>query len=104
MKKVVYSISKLNKFGSNKMTGVGFITESDLVIACVSQKGNPYIRIFEDCVKSCHTIPNRDGEYKGVHYEMREVEYETRNGSGEFTGHDKREVEIEYSVWYKLVD
>ena len=42
MKRVVYSISKLNKFGSNKMTGVGFITESDLVIACVSQKGNPY--------------------------------------------------------------
>ena len=67
MKKVVYSISKLNRFGNNKMTGVGFITESDLVIACVSQKGNPYIRVFEDCVKSCHAIPNRDGEYKGVH-------------------------------------
>ena len=81
MKKVVYSISKLNKFGNTKMTGVGFITESDLVIACVSQKGNPYIRVFEDCVKNCHAIPNRD----------------------EFTGYDKREIEIEYSVWYKLV-
>ena len=54
MKKVVYSISKLNKFGSTKMTGVGFITDSDLIIACVSQKGNPYIRVFEDCVKNCH--------------------------------------------------
>lgn len=43
MKKVVYSISKFNKFGSNKMSGVGFITDKDLVIACVSQKGNPYI-------------------------------------------------------------
>ena len=42
MKKVVYSISRLSRFGNNKMTGVGFITESDLVIACVSQKGNPY--------------------------------------------------------------
>ena len=104
MKKVVYSISRLNKFGNTKMTGVGFITESDLVIACVSQKGNPYIRVFEDCVKNCHAIPNRDGEFKGAHYEIREVEYETRNGSGEFTGYDKREVEIEYSVWYKLVD
>ena len=60
MKKVVYSISKLNKFGSNKMTGVGFITESDLVIACVSQKGNPYIRVVEDLVKICHAIPNRE--------------------------------------------
>ena len=54
MKKVVYSISKLNKFGSTKMTGVGFITDSDLIIACVSQKGNPYSRVFEDCVKNCH--------------------------------------------------
>ena len=85
MKKVVYSISK------------------DLIIACVSQKGNPYIRVFEDCVKNCHAIPNRDGEFKGAHYEIREIEVETKNGSGEFTGYDKREIEIEYSVWYKLV-
>ena len=51
MKKVVYSISKLSRFGSTKMTGVGFITDEDLIIACVSQKGNPYIRVFEDCVR-----------------------------------------------------
>ena len=103
MKKVVYSISRLSRFGSNKMTGVGFITESDLIIACVSQKGNPYIRVFEDCVQNCLAIPNRDGEFKGAHYEIREIEVETKNGSGEFTGYDKREIEIEYSVWYKLV-
>ena len=82
MKKVVYSISRFGKFGNTKMTGVGFITDKDLIIACVSQKGNPYIRVFEDCVKNCHAISNRDGE---------------------FTGYDKREIEIEYSVWYKLV-
>ena len=89
MKKVVYSISRLSRFGNNKMTGVGFITDEDLVIACVSQKGNPYIRVFEDCVKGCHPVA--------------EIEVETKNGSGEFTGYDKREIEIEYSVWYKLV-
>ena len=103
MKKVVYSISKFNKFGSNKMSGVGFITDKDLVIACVSQKGNPYIRVFEDCVKDCHPVAGKEGEFKGPHYEIREVEVETKNGSGEFTGYDKREIEIEYSVWYKLV-
>ena len=92
MKKVVYSISKFNKFGSNKMSGVGFI------IACVSQKGNPYIRVFEDCVKNCHAIQGRDGEFKGSHYEIREVEFE-KNGS-----YETREIEVEYSVWYKLVD
>ena len=97
MKKVVYIISKLNKFGSTKMTGVGFITDSDLIIACVSQKGNPYIRVFEDCVKNCHAIPKRDGELKGAHYEICEAEVD-KNGS-----YDTREIETEYSVWDKLV-
>ena len=56
MKKVVYSVSRNNRFGSNKLTGVGFITDADLIIACVSKKGNAYIRVFEDCVKNCHAI------------------------------------------------
>ena len=52
MKKVVYSVSRTNRFGSTKMSGLGFITESDLITACVSKKGNAYIRVFEDCVKN----------------------------------------------------
>ena len=43
MKKVVYSVSKINRFENNRMTGVGFITDEDLVIVCVSRKGNAYI-------------------------------------------------------------
>ena len=50
MQKVVYSVSRLNRFGNTKMTGVGFITDSDLITACVSKKGKAYIRVFEDCV------------------------------------------------------
>ena len=65
MKKVVYSVSRNNRFGSNKLTGVGFITDADLIIACVSKKGNAYSRVFEDCVKNCHAIQGRDGEFKG---------------------------------------
>lgn len=60
MQKVVYSVSKLNRFGNTKMTGVGFITDSDLITACVSKKGNAYIRVFEDCVKNCHAVSGRD--------------------------------------------
>ncbi|HIU58755.1 MAG TPA: hypothetical protein IAC57_01510 [Candidatus Scatosoma pullistercoris] len=104
MKKVVYSVSRNNRFGSNKLTGVGFITDADLIIACVSKKGNAYIRVFEDCVKSCHAIPNREVEFKGAHYEIREVEFEKKNSSGESTGYETREIEVEYSIWYKLVD
>ena len=104
MKKVVYSVSKINRFGNNRMTGVGFITDEDLVIACVSRKGNAYIRVFEGCVKNCHAIPGRDGEFKGAHYEIREAEFEKKNSCGESTGHETREIEVEYSVWYKLLD
>ena len=104
MKKVVYSVSGNNRYGSIKLTGLGFITESDLIIACISKKGNAYIRIFEDCVKNCHAVSGRDGEFKGAHYEIREVEFEKKNSSGESTGYETREIEVEYSVWYKLVD
>lgn len=103
MQKVVYSVSRLNRFGNTKMTGVGFITDSDLITACVSKKGNAYIRVFEDCVKNCHAVSGRDGEFKGAHHEIREVEFETKNSSGESTGYDTREIEVEYSIWYKIV-
>ena len=103
MQKVVYSVSRLNRFGNTKMTGVGFITDSDLITACVSKKGNAYIRVFEDCIKNCHAVSGRDGEFKGAHYEILEVEFETKNPSDESTGYDTREIEVEYSVWYKIV-
>ena len=103
MKKVVYSVSKTNRNGSTKMTGLGFITENDLIIACTSKNGKAYIRVFEDCVKDCHAVSGREGEFKGAHYEIREIEVETKNSSGEFTGYEKKEIEIGYSVWYKLV-
>ena len=104
MKKVVYSVSRTNRFGSTKMSGLGFITESDLITACVSKKGNAYIRVFEDCVKNCHAVSGRDGEFKGAHYEIREVEFETKTPSGEHAGYDTREIEVEYSIWYKIVN
>ena len=104
MKKVVYSVSRTNRYGSTKMTGLGFVTDSDLIIAQNGKSGKAYIRVFEDCVKHCHAIQGREGEFKGAHYEIREVEFETKTSSGESTGYETREVEIEYSIWYKYVD
>jgi len=99
MKKVVYGVSRYVKGDITKITGIGYITDTDLVIACMSKKGTPYIKVFEDCVKDCHPIPNRDKEYKGGYYEIREVEFEQENGSKE-----TREITIEYNIWYKLAD
>ena len=100
MKKVVYSVSRTNRYGSTKMTGLGFVTESDLI----SKSGKAYIRVFKECVKNCHAVPNRPDEFKGTLYEIREIEVETKNSSGESTGYETREFEVEYSVWYKFVD
>ena len=115
MKKVVYSVSRTNRYGSTKMTGLGFVTESDLIIACNGKSGKAYIRVFKECgkayirvfkecVKNCHAVPNRPDEFKGTLYEIREIEVETKNSSGESTGYETREFEVEYSVWYKFVD
>ena len=103
MMKVVYSVTKSGKFES-KLTGIGFITETDLVIACVSKNGKPYIRIFEDCVKNCHPIAGRENEYRGAHYEIREIEVQTASSGGDDTGIEKREIELNYRIWYKITD
>lgn len=103
MKKVVYSVTRSGK-AESKLTGIGFITESDLVIACVSKNGKPYIRIFEDCVKNCHPIIGRKNEYRGAHYEIREIEVQTTNSSGDSKGYEKREIELNCRIWYKITD
>lgn len=56
MKEVVYSISKPNKLEDGRLTGIGCITDEDLIIAAISKNGKPYIRVFEDCLKDCHPI------------------------------------------------
>ena len=99
MQKVVFSVIKAGGY-ENKMSGVGYITDEDLLIPAISKNGKPYIRVFQDCIRYCHKIANENEEYKGTFYELREIEFEVRNGSG----YEKREVEITYYIWYKLAD
>ena len=37
MKKVVYSVSRYRKEEIVKLTGLGYITDTDLIIACVNR-------------------------------------------------------------------
>lgn len=104
MKKVVFSVTKQGRYENTKTTGVGYITDTDLITACVSKNGKPYIRVFENCVKNCHAISGRDNEYRGAHYEIREIEFEKKTSRGDSTGYETREVEINYSIWYKITD
>ena len=43
MKKVTFSIKKRN---SDKITGVGYITDEDLLIPAISKNNKPYIRLI----------------------------------------------------------
>lgn len=58
MKKVVYSVTKVGRNENTKMTGLGYITNKDLIIACISKNGKLYIRVFEDCVNESFTTLN----------------------------------------------
>ena len=74
MKKVVYSVTRYGKTGQTKVTGLGYITDTDLIIACQSKENKPYIRVFEDCIKDCHPIPYKPGEHTGGYYEIRDFD------------------------------
>ena len=100
MQKVVYSISKVNK--DEKLKGVGYLVEGNLLIPSTSNKGNAYIRVFEGVSEKCRAIANTDNEFKGymtVAYENIHVYNKEKNS------YDTLDyVETTYHIWYKLID
>ena len=90
MKKVVYSIRKVKGNFDEKISGIGFLNdEGTLFCKCVSKNGKRYTRAFDDVEKNCHPIIGKENEFKG--YVTMYYEY------------DGRDIEVEYSVWYKTV-
>ena len=99
MKKVYYSVKRYKRNEMIEQKGVGYITDTDLVIACISQNNKPYIRVFEDCIKDCNPIPFRPNEYQGGYYEIREIDIDTGKDN-----YEKREVQLDYKIWYKIIE
>ena len=90
MKKVVYSIKK-GRNPDEKLSGFGFINdEGTLLCKCVSKTGKRYTRAFDEVEQHCHPIIGKENEFKG--YVTMYYEY------------DRRDIEVEYSVWYKIVE
>lgn len=98
MKKIIYAITRIGKKENRKISGIGYITDEDIITACVSAKGKPYVRVFEDAIRYCHQIPDTK-EFKGAYSEITEMEL-TDDKDRKTT----REVEVDYLIWYKLVD
>ena len=67
MKKVVYSVSRYRKEEIVKLTGLGYITDTDLIIACVSQKGNPISEYSKIALKIVTLYPEKPENSKVVH-------------------------------------
>ena len=90
MKKVVYSIKKVRN-PDEKLSGFGFINdEGTLLCKCVSKTGKRYTRAFDEVEQHCHPIIGKENEFKG---------YVTM-----YYKYDGRDIEVEYSVWYKIVE
>ena len=89
MKKVLFTVIKVGK-ENVKTSGVGYITDTDLVTAQTSKAGKPYIRIYSDCLKYCYQVPGTNNEYKGAFWELYEI--------------DGRTVNVNYYINYKFAD
>ena len=90
MKKVVFSIRKVRGNSDYKISGLGFLNdEGTLFRKCTSQDGKRYLRVFDDVEKQCHPIIGKENEYKGY-----VTMYYVCEG---------RDIEVEYSIWYKVV-
>lgn len=63
MQKAVYSVSKINK--DEKLKGVSYLVDGNLLIFVTSGKGNAYIRVFEDVAQKCKPVRDGDTEFKG---------------------------------------
>lgn len=100
MQKVVYSISKVNK--DEKLKGIGYLVDGNLLIPSTSSKGNAYIRVFEDVTTKCHKAIDKDNEFKGyvtIAYENIHVFNKEKNH------YDTLDyVETTYYIWFKYVD
>ena len=102
MKRIVYSISRVGRFDTPKMSGLGYVVEGNLLISATSQKGKPYIRVFEGAEEYCHKVIGKENEFKGYFTEYKVVEVE-KNTNG-YKSIETIEVENAYKICYKLAD
>ena len=102
MKKIVYSISRVGRFDTPKMSGLGYVVEGNLLISATSQKGKAYIKVFEGAVEYCHKVVGKENEFKGCFTEYEEVEIEKKTNG--YVSLETIEVENEYKIWYKYAD
>ena len=91
MKKVVYSIHWYKKTEKEtvKIKGVGYISDTDLLILATSKDNSPYLKVYEDCIRYCNPIINKKDQFKGCFTQIEKYE--------------DLEYERTYYLWYMLI-
>lgn len=89
-KKVKFALTKFTKKGSFRFTGYGQIDNENLYT---------YNKVYEDCIRYCHKIPNTENEYKGCFTLFEEIEVE--NSRNQLV---TIEVENNYSLWFRVLN
>lgn len=56
MKIVVYNVTRYKRDEIYEISGIGYTTEKDLIIACISKNGKSYINIVLKKVKNFNTL------------------------------------------------
>ena len=94
MKKVAFSLTKVNDF-SFKKKGIAFISDNgeDLII----YPNSDYEQIIENCIHYCYPIRYRPGEFKGMFTQYIEHDFEVKGS------YETKEIEITYKLWYKVL-
>lgn len=97
MKKVIYSVTRLSRKGNVKVSGIGYLSNNDLLTAQISQNNKPYVRVYEDLKlgKSSKT----ENEFTCDYYEIKEIDLE--DDRGKIT---TKEICLEYKIWFKIIN
>ena len=108
MQKVVYFVKRVNR--DEKLKGIGYLLEGNLLVPATSSKGTDYIRIFEDVTEKCKPVSEGANEFKGyvdVIYTdvpvFKSVEHDNdENKEGSYEIIDS--ITVTYYIWYKYLD
>ena len=88
MKKVIYAVTRLKRERNVKVSGIGYLSNNNLLTAQISKNGKPYVRVYED-LKLLKSVKN-ENEFTCDYYEFKEI--------------DGNDIQLSYKIWIKVVE
>ena len=99
MKKVKFGITRYCKNQSYRFTGYGEIDDENLYTSYTNSYGEKVNKVYEDCIRYLHKIPNTSNEFKGYYSDYETIEFENKKGYLV-----ELEIEVGYHIWIRILD